>query len=78
MGVDAMINVIAARVTTAGTNPLLNAWYDANGLQNSDKCTWAFGSVLTAGNGARYNFCGTNNFCALLQRNWDRVRGVCA
>jgi len=46
-GVDAMVSVIAHELEESVTDPLLNAWYDANGSENADKCAWTFGSSQT-------------------------------
>ncbi|CAF4448357.1 unnamed protein product, partial [Rotaria sp. Silwood2] len=52
LGADAMISVIAHEATEAVTDPALNAWYDASGQENADKCAWTFGNTSTASNGA--------------------------
>jgi hypothetical protein len=55
-GVDGMISVIAHELEESNTDPDLNAWYDANGNEDADKCAWTFGSHQTLGsNGAYYN-----------------------
>jgi Phosphate-induced protein 1 conserved region len=42
-GVDAMVSVIAHELEETNTDPNLNAWYDANGAEDADKCAWTFG-----------------------------------
>jgi len=45
-GTAALGNVSGHELSEALTDPHLNAWYDANGQENSDKCAWAFGTPL--------------------------------
>ena len=46
-GVDGMVSVIAHELEETNTDPLLNAWYDANGAEDADKCAWTFGKNLS-------------------------------
>jgi hypothetical protein len=72
-GVDGMISVLAHEFEETLSDPDLNAWYDANGAENADKCAWTFGSSQhLAGNGSYYNVTlpaasGSRNY--LIQRN---------
>ena len=51
---DATINVTSHEHNEAITDPQLNAWYDAAGYENGDKCAWT--SAPSSGpNGAEYN-----------------------
>ncbi len=52
---DAMVSVIAHEVSESVTDPDLNAWYDAAGEENADKCAWTFGSTYQASNGSLAN-----------------------
>ncbi len=55
-GVDGMVSVIAHELEEANTDPNLNAWYDANGAEDADKCAWTFGQSLSqTSTGAFYN-----------------------
>jgi len=55
-GVDGMVSVIAHELEETNTDPNLNAWYDANGAEDADKCAWTFGQILSQGStGAYYN-----------------------
>jgi hypothetical protein len=45
-GVAALGNVSGHELSEMLTDPNLNAWYDASGAENSDKCAWTFGSKL--------------------------------
>ena len=74
-GVDGMVSVIAHELEETNTDPDLNAWYDANGSEDADKCAWTFGSHQSrASNGAYYNMTlpsatGSRNY--LVQRELD-------
>jgi len=81
-GVDGMASVLTHELEEALTDPLLNAWYDANGAENADKCAWTFGGAQqVAGNGASYNVTlptaggGFRNY--LLQRNLSATDSKC-
>ncbi len=54
-GVDGMVSVIAHELEETNTDPNLNAWFDANGAEDADKCAWTFGQNLPQINGAYYN-----------------------
>ena len=55
-GVDAMVSVIAHELIETVSDPLLNAWYNSAGSENSDMCAWTFGSNLRqTGTGAYWN-----------------------
>jgi hypothetical protein len=45
-GLEALANVSGHELSEAVTDPRLNAWYDANGQENADKCAWSFGTPL--------------------------------
>ncbi|HLN63021.1 MAG TPA: hypothetical protein VK464_15900 [Symbiobacteriaceae bacterium] len=71
---DAMISVIAHEIEEAVTDPDLNAWYDAQGAENADKCAWTWGTTSTASNGSKYNMTlGSRNY--LIQQNWVNAGG---
>jgi hypothetical protein len=80
-GVDGMVSVIAHELEETNTDPNLNAWYDANGAEDADKCAWTFGqSLLQTSTGAFYNMTlgtssgGTRPF--LIQRELD-INSMC-
>lgn len=55
-GVDGMVSVIAHELEETNTDPNLNAWYDAQGAEDADKCAWTFGQTLSqTSTGAYYN-----------------------
>jgi Phosphate-induced protein 1 conserved region len=75
-GVDGMVSVLAHELEEANTDPNLNAWYDAHGAEDADKCAWTFGSNLQrSSNGAYYNMTLTgqsgNSRDFLVQRELD-------
>ncbi|MEI6648509.1 MAG: hypothetical protein WCO08_02585 [Actinomycetes bacterium] len=66
--VDAMASVLVHEIDETLTDPNLNAWYDARGAENADKCAWTFGTTTTA-SGYKYNITeGGKRY--LIQRNW--------
>jgi hypothetical protein len=69
-GADGMVSIIAHELEEAVTDPDLDAWFDANGAENADKCAWTFGSTYTAPNGAMANMhLGSRDY--LVQQNWS-------
>lgn len=55
-GVDGMVSVLAHELEETNTDPNLNAWFDANGAEDADKCAWTFGQKLSlTSSGAYYN-----------------------
>ncbi len=45
-GLAALANVSGHELSEALTDPHLDAWFDANGEENADKCAWTFGTPL--------------------------------
>jgi len=41
-GLSAIANVSAHELSETRTDPQLDAWYDASGAENGDKCAWTF------------------------------------
>jgi hypothetical protein len=60
-GLAALANVSGHELSEARTDPHLDAWYDNQGQENSDKCAWSFGSTLVPFNGSSWK----------LQGNWS-------
>jgi hypothetical protein len=48
-GLSALANVSGHELSEMLTDPQLNAWYDRQGEENSDKCAWTFGGLVTIG-----------------------------
>jgi hypothetical protein len=68
-GADAMVSVLAHELAEAATDPDLNAWFDAAGSENADKCAWTYGTTYKAANGALANMrLGSRDY--LVQQNW--------
>ena len=53
-GMDGMANVISHELEEAISDPDLNAWFDASGQENADKCNFNFGTTST---------CNANGLC---------------
>jgi hypothetical protein len=63
-GVVALGNVSGHEISEMLTDPQLNAWYDANGSENADKCAWTFGTpLLSFRNGTQWK----------IQGNWSNA-----
>ena len=61
---DGLANVSGHEFSEMMTDPQLNAWYDSQGSENSDKCTWTFGSSsVTFKNGTKWK----------IQGNWSNA-----
>jgi hypothetical protein len=73
-GADGMANVITHETEEAITDPDLNAWFDASGNEDADKCNFKFGPTQTAPNGSKFNqtFGGKN---WMIQMEWENSRG---
>lgn len=55
-GVDGMASVIAHEIEETVTDPVLNAWFNSNGAENADMCSWTFGNQITQlPNGSYWN-----------------------
>src|SRR5262249_20330830 len=48
-GLSALANVSGHELSEMLTDPQLNAWYDQQGEENSDKCAWTFNGNVTIG-----------------------------
>jgi hypothetical protein len=63
-GLAALANVSGHEFSEMLTDPQLNAWFDANGAENSDKCAWTFGTpLLTFSNRTQWK----------VQGNWSNA-----
>jgi hypothetical protein len=73
-GADGMISTMTHELEETATDPLLNAWYDAQGNENGDKCAYNYGPRYTTANGSQANVhLGTRDY--LIQRNWINANG---
>jgi hypothetical protein len=75
---DAMASIVAHEISETITDPDFDAWYDAEGSENGDKCAWTFGATHAVANGAQANMVlEARQF--LLQQLWSpRAGGSCA
>jgi hypothetical protein len=74
---DAAASIIAHEAEETQSDAMADAWYDASGNENGDKCAWKFGPTRTAANGAKYNQTwGGYNW--LVQMNWSNRISGCA
>ena len=48
-GLEALANVSGHELSEMLTDPQLNAWYDQQGSENSDKCAWTFNGNVSIG-----------------------------
>lgn len=68
-GADGMASILAHELSETVTDPDLDAWYDATGYENADKCMWKFGATYQPFPGAEANVrIGDRDF--LIQQNW--------
>ncbi len=72
---DSTLNVTSHEHNEAITDFQLNAWYDAAGYENGDKCAWDFGTV-SGPNGAEYNQT-INGHHYFLQREYSNDGHAC-
>jgi hypothetical protein len=75
---DEMVNILGHELAETVTDPYVDAWYDAQGEENADKCAWTFGPMWQTASGAYANVTlGGKPF--LVQRNWvPGTPGKCA
>ena len=75
-GADGMASTVMHELVETISDPDLNAWRDANGNENADKCAWKFGATYNVANGSRANVqLGARHY--LIQQNWDPAKGLC-
>ena len=73
---DATLNVLSHENNETITDPLGNAWYDAAGNENGDKCNFTFGSVLGGSSGSYFNqLISGHGFW--LQEEWSNAATGC-
>lgn len=69
-GADAMVSIFAHEIVETVSDPDANAWYDRDGSENADKCSWTYGPDVYTVNGAKANILlGSRNY--LIQQNWN-------
>lgn len=72
---DPTISVLSHELNESITDPHLNAWYDAAGYENGDKCSWTFGT-LSGTDPAQYNQT-INGHHYLMQEEWSNTNSTC-
>ncbi len=72
---DPTLNVTSHEHREAINDPQLNAWYDADGWEGSDKCAWNFGAV-SGSNGSQYNQTINGNHY-FLQQEYSNAGNAC-
>ena len=72
---DSMISIIAHELTEVATDPKLDAFYDDDGLENADKCSFNNGNVVQSGGKVYNEAVGGRNY--LIQQNWDILTQKC-
>jgi hypothetical protein len=73
---DLTINVTSHEHMEAITDPQLNAWYDAAGYENGDKCAWDFGTAIGGSGMTAYNeTIGSGHY--MLQREYSNASSSC-
>jgi Phosphate-induced protein 1 conserved region len=73
-GADAMAATMALETNKVINDPDLNAWYDTNGNESSDKCAWKWGPVEGTIGQRAYNVTVAGHDW-LLPMNWENARG---
>lgn len=73
---DVVASVTSHEIAEAITDPLLNAWYDADGNENGDKCAWQYGSVTFPGRPGKPNQLW-GGYPFRMQQEWSNLTNSC-
>jgi hypothetical protein len=73
---DPTINVMSHEHREAINDFQLNAWYDDQGFEGSDKCAWDFGGPILGPPGGHYNQV-INGHNYYLQQEWSNDGSTC-
>jgi hypothetical protein len=66
---DDEMSALVHEIEESTTDYRLNAWFDASGQENADKCAFNFGTTYTTANGGKANVrLGGKDF--MIQQNW--------
>ena len=68
-----MVNVITHEGEETITDPDLNAWFDASGQEDADKCDFKFGPTSWPATAPFNQTFGGHNW--LIQMEWENSRG---
>jgi hypothetical protein len=67
---DVEVSILAHEIEETNTDPQGNAWYDAEGNENADKCAYLYDPKYTTANLSHANMnLGGRDF--LIQQNWE-------
>ena len=73
---DLTLNVTSHEHMEAVTDPFGNAWFDANGAENGDRCAWTFGAPVGGSGSTAYNqVIGSGHY--MLQLEWSNAKNKC-
>ncbi|GJP50599.1 hypothetical protein CLOM_g9748 [Closterium sp. NIES-68] len=79
VGMDGLLSVFAHELAEATSDPFMSSWFDNDGEENADKCSWQYGDMLFDSlDGPFYNLVGVDSYKFLIQQNWDLTKGTCA
>lgn len=73
---DEGVSVMAHEAEETQSDAYGNAWFDASGSENADKCAYQYGTTTVAPNGARVNQSWAGKSW-LVQMNWSNAAGGC-
>jgi hypothetical protein len=73
--VDSAITTIAHELMETATDPMINAWFNANGDENGDACAWKFVDRVH-GEGYYYNMV-VNGLKYYVQANYNLGSQTC-
>jgi hypothetical protein len=73
---DQAINTMSHELNESVTDPAGGSWYDVNGYENGDKCSWNFAAALGGTSGQLYNqlINGTGYY---VQQEWSNQSSKC-
>ncbi|CAI5989827.1 unnamed protein product [Closterium sp. NIES-64] len=54
-GMDGLVSVFAHELAEAASSPFVSTWFDGEGNENADKCSWKFTPLSTDTSGIKYN-----------------------
>ncbi|CAI5473032.1 unnamed protein product [Closterium sp. Yama58-4] len=75
-GMDGLVSVLAHELAEAAASPFVSTWFDSDGGENADKCSWTFAPIRMDPSEARYKLVGINGSKFLIQHNWDLATGA--
>lgn len=73
---DTSMSIIFHELVESMSDPYLNTWFDTEGYENADKCSWNYGKTYLFKN-KPYNL-KTNTHKFLIQGNFDMVKNSCS